>query len=80
MDWADPALFVALALGAGVVLIFARLQPKPPAPPRCLACNELLERGEEIADSENPEHRYIAGQREAWFSCPRCGDKRRARY
>ena len=80
MDWADPALLIALGLGAGVVLLFARLQPKPPAAPLCLACSVPLERGDEIVDSENPEHRYIAGQREAWFSCPRCGDKRRAHY
>jgi hypothetical protein len=40
----------------------------------------ILERQEEIVDPDNPERRFIPGEREAYFRCPRCGQRRRARY
>jgi hypothetical protein len=39
-----------------------------------------MERQEDIVDSENPERRFIPGEREAYFRCPRCRQRARARY
>ncbi|MBX5491188.1 MAG: hypothetical protein IRZ14_08505 [Chloroflexi bacterium] len=80
MDLTDPALLVALVLGILLVVVYARLQPPPRPLPRCQRCGVEMERGEQIVDPEHPEHRFIPGVREAWFTCPQCGTRRQARY
>lgn len=80
MDLTDPALLVALLLGVLAVFIVVRLQPKPLPVPHCRACEEPMERDEIIVDPEHPEHRYVPGEREAWFVCRECGERRRARF
>jgi len=80
VNFSDPALWVALLVGVLLVVVWTRLQPPPAPEPRCLDCDLILERQEEIVDPENPERRFIPGEREAYFRCPRCGQRRRARY
>ena len=80
MDLFDPALWVALVLGVLGFVVYAKLRPKPPAAPRCADCDLAMERQEEIVDSENPERRFIPGEREAYFACPQCHQRARARY
>jgi hypothetical protein len=80
VDLTDPALLAALALGVLLVVVLVRLQPPPLPPPRCDRCRLEMERREELVDPEHPEHRFIRGARTAWFACPQCGARRRARY
>jgi hypothetical protein len=80
VNLADPAFLIALAIGILGFVVYARLQPRPPKTPECLECGETMERGEPIPDPEHPEHRFIPGEREAYFKCPRCGRQVRARY
>ena len=80
MDFADPALWVALLVGVLGFVVYAKLLPSPPAVPRCQECDLAMEREEEVVDPDNPERRFIPGQREAYFRCPRCRQRLRARY
>jgi len=76
----DPAFLLALALGVLGVVIYLKLQPPPRPLPHCRECNLPMERGEEIVDPDHPELRYIPGERQAYFYCPRCRRRVRARY
>jgi hypothetical protein len=80
VDFTDPALWIALLVGLVGFVVYAKLQPPPPPKPRCRECDLAMEQEEEIVDSENPERRFIPGQREAYFRCPRCRRRTRARY
>ncbi|HEY7062363.1 MAG TPA: hypothetical protein VII06_12870 [Chloroflexota bacterium] len=73
MDLTDPALWIAIALGVGLIaLIFHFLVPKPP---RCPDCHARLVLEQELIDAENPERRYIEGDRRGYFLCPECGKR-----
>jgi hypothetical protein len=76
----DPAFLIAVALGILGFVVYTRVQPRPPKTPECLECGVTMEQGDTIADPEHPEHRFIPGEREAYFSCPRCGRRVLARY
>ena len=80
MDLSDPALLLALLLGVAGFVLYAKTRPPPPKPPRCRACDLEMERGDEIVDAEHPETRYIPGERQAHFHCPRCRWQRVTRY
>jgi len=80
VDFADPALWVALVVGVLGYVVYVKLQPAPPPLPHCSECNVSMERDEEIVDPDNPERRFIPGEREAYFRCPRCSRRKRARY
>ena len=80
MDFTDPALWAALVLGVLGFVVYAKTRPKPLPVPRCADCRLAMERQEEIVDSDNPERRFIPGEREAYFACPRCNERTRARY
>jgi hypothetical protein len=80
LDLSDPALWAALVLGVLGFVVYAKLRVKPPPLPRCAECGLTMEREEEIVDAENPERRFIPGEREAYFACPRGHRRTRARY
>jgi hypothetical protein len=80
LDLADPAFLIALALGVVGFALYMKLQPPPPRVPQCLDCGREMERGDEYVDPENPERRFIPGERQAYFHCPSCRRRVRARY
>lgn len=80
MNLTDPALLIALAVGVLLVGAYVKLQPRPPQPPQCPNCGTALDLEEEIVDPENPELRYIPGERRGWFRCVQCRYRVRARY
>ena len=80
MNLADPALMVALVLGVVGFVLYVKLQPTPPPLPRCQDCNQEMVQGDLIVDPEHPETRYVPGDREAYFTCPHCQRRVRARF
>ena len=80
MDLTDPALLVALFLGALGFVLFMKMQTPPPKPLECKNCAVRMDLDEEIVDPDNPEQRFIPGERRGWFRCPRCRHRVRARY
>ena len=80
MDLTDPALWIALGLGVCGFLVYMKLQRPAPPLPHCQDSDLQMERQEEIVDSDNPERQFIPGEREAYFRCPRCRCRVRARY
>ncbi len=80
MNLSDPALIVALVLGVLGLLVFVKLKPRGPAPLKCPECHEPLELEEEIIDPDNPELRYVPGERQGYFRCLECNKRVRARY
>ena len=78
MDLTDPALLIALIVGVSLLaLIFRFLLPKPP---RCPDCDERLQLDQEVVDPENPERRYVEGDRRGYFVCPECGKRTLRRF
>jgi hypothetical protein len=80
VDLTDPALLVALVVGVLSFLLFAKLRTPPPKPLACINCAVPMDLEEEIEDPDNPERRFIPGERRGWFRCPRCRHRVRAWY
>jgi hypothetical protein len=80
VDLSDPSLLVALALGVGLFALYVAIRPKSRRPPRCPRCDAETVRGDEIIDPESLDTRHIEGARQAYFNCPECGYRVRARY
>jgi uncharacterized protein YbaR (Trm112 family) len=76
----DPAFLIALALGVGGFVWYLKTRKGEPEPLRCPDCREPLELEQEIIDPENPELRYIPGERRGQFVCRKCGKRVRGRY
>jgi uncharacterized protein with PIN domain len=80
VDWTDPAFLLAVALGVGGMVVFLKTRKGGTEPPRCPECREPLELEHEIIDPDNPELRYVEGERQGHFRCMQCGKRVRARY
>ena len=80
MDLTDPALLVALFASALIFVLSMKMRRPPPKPLECRNCAIPMDLEEEIVDYDNPEQRFIPGERRGWFRCPRCRHRVRARY
>jgi len=76
----DPAFLIALVVGVGGVVLYLKTRRGEPPPPRCPDCDEPLELEQEIVDPENPELRFVPGERRGYFRCLECGKRVRLRY
>ncbi len=80
MDLSDPAFLLALVLSVAGLAAYLKLRPREPEPLRCPDCQKPMELDEEIIDPDNPELRYVPGERRGVFLCPECHKRVRARY